>query len=156
MSCLSRICDQHFGVVSEIGVKEIPRRRFSWQDCGGEIMDGNKDEGLRCIRIAEEAIASGNKERALGFIKIARRLNRSLRVDELLTAWEEIDSGLPSSSSDEKRAGKVESVFGWVKHVDGLSGERNYAIEHVQLVRQINATKDYYRILGVDNASSAE
>ncbi|XP_038874732.1 chaperone protein dnaJ 49 [Benincasa hispida] len=119
-------------------------------------MDGNKDEALRCIRIAEEAIASGNKERALRFIKIARRLNQSLQVDELLTVCEEIGSGSPSSSFDEKRAGKVESASGSVKHVDGLSGERNYSIEHVQLIRQIKTTEDYYRILGVEKTSSAE
>lgn len=119
-------------------------------------MDGNKDEALRCIHIAEAAIASGNKARALRFIKIARRLNRSLQVDELLKACEEVDSGSPTSSSDEKRAGKVESVPGSAKHVEGLNGERNYTTEHVRLIRQINTTKDYYRILGVEKTSSAE
>lgn len=119
-------------------------------------MDGNKDEALRCIRIAEEAIASGNKERALKFIKIACRLNRSLEVDELLSACEEIDSKSPSSSSDGKRAGKVHSVSGSANHVDGLNGERNYSIENVQLIRQIKTAKDYYKILGVEKTSSAE
>jgi len=28
-------------------------------------MEGNKDEALRCIQIAKEAISSGNKSRAL-------------------------------------------------------------------------------------------
>ncbi|GFQ01579.1 chaperone protein Dnaj 49 [Phtheirospermum japonicum] len=42
-------------------------------------MDSNKGEALRCINIAKQAIVAGNKQRALKFLTIARRLNHDLR-----------------------------------------------------------------------------
>ena len=54
-------------------------------------MDSNKDEAIRCIAIAKEAIASGNKNCALKFIGIARRLDHNLPVDDLLDVCENLD-----------------------------------------------------------------
>lgn len=67
-------------------------------------MDGNKAEALICVWIAEEANASGNKERALKFIRIAQRLmNHNLFIDELLAVCEKLDSyGSIPSFLDEK------------------------------------------------------
>lgn len=122
-------------------------------------MDGNKDEALRCIRIAEEAIASGKKQRALKFIKIAQRLNDNLSVHEVLAACEKLgvgDSGPNVSSADEKRLDDQRSKPGLEKLGEGLSGERSYTEEHVELIRQIKRNKDYYAILGVERSCSVE
>ncbi|KAM0962716.1 hypothetical protein FF1_021957 [Malus domestica] len=119
-------------------------------------MEGNKDEALRCVRIAEEAIASGNKGRALKFIKIAQRLNHNLQVDELLAACEAINSGSSASSVDEKGAGEIRNEPGVEKLGCGLNGEVSYTEEHVQLVRKIKRNKDYYGILGVEKTCSVE
>ncbi|KAK8548732.1 hypothetical protein V6N12_061638 [Hibiscus sabdariffa] len=114
-------------------------------------MDSNKDEALRCVGIAEEAIASGNKNRALKFIKIAQRLNRTLSVDKLLDACENLDSGsIPVSSFDEKYVLNDENRGGSSKWDEGFDGERSYTEEHVQLIMQIKRNKDYYSILGVE------
>ncbi|KAK8585829.1 hypothetical protein V6N13_050799 [Hibiscus sabdariffa] len=120
-------------------------------------MDSNKDEALRCVRIAEEAIASGNKQRALKFIRIAQRLNRTLSVDKLLNACESLDSGsTPVSSVDEKCVLGDENKGGSSKLDEGFDGERSYTEEHVQLIRQIKRNKDYYSILGVEKACSVD
>ncbi|XWS53608.1 hypothetical protein CRYUN_Cryun10bG0015600 [Craigia yunnanensis] len=114
-------------------------------------MDGNKDEALRCVHIAEEAIASGNKERALEFIKMAQRLNHSLSVDQLLVAFENLDFGSsPVSPVDEKCVFTNGNKGGSSKLDEGFVGERSYTEEHVQLIRQIKRNKDYYSILGVE------
>ncbi|KAL0414746.1 UNVERIFIED_CONTAM: Chaperone protein dnaJ 49 [Sesamum radiatum] len=64
-------------------------------------MDSNKDEALRCINIAKEAISAGNKQRALKFLGIARRLNQNLPVDDLLAACENLDSSSSAGPSDD-------------------------------------------------------
>ncbi|XP_057772271.1 chaperone protein dnaJ 49 [Salvia miltiorrhiza] len=121
-------------------------------------MDSNKDEALRCINIAKEAIAAGNKQRAVKFIGIARRLNQSLSVDDLLAACENLDSSSSAGpSSNVKKASTVKTDQGAAANSDGISnGERNYTDEHVLLVRQIKTKKDYYAILGVEKSCSVE
>ncbi|XP_065863667.1 chaperone protein dnaJ 49 [Euphorbia lathyris] len=119
-------------------------------------MDGNKDEALRCVRIAEEAISSGNKVRALKFIKIAQRLNSNLSVDELIAACDKID--FSGSNSNPSSLG-VKSVDDEDKNRSpswGLNGERNYTEENVELIKQVKRNKDYYSILGVEKSCSAE
>ncbi|XWS14092.1 hypothetical protein CRYUN_Cryun36dG0093300 [Craigia yunnanensis] len=97
-------------------------------------MDGNKDEALRCVHIAEEAIASGNKERALKFIKIAQRLNHILFVDQLLAACENLALGSsPVSPVGEKCAFTNENKGGTSKLDEGFDGERSFTEEDVQL-----------------------
>ncbi|CAN1129769.1 Chaperone protein dnaJ 49 [Linum perenne] len=116
-------------------------------------MDGNKDEALRCISIAEEAIASGNKQRALRFIKFAQRLNRDLSVDELLSACEKLGSVSGRNFDDDKRSGKP---GGAGKLGEGSVGNRSYSEEHLQLIRQIVRTRDHYTILGVEKTCSVD
>lgn len=118
-------------------------------------MESNKDEALRCFRIAEQAIASENKERALKFIKIARRLNRDLSVDELLAACEKLgsgDSGLKRRIDD----GDDKKIKRPLKFDEDLNGERNCGQEDVELIRQIKRNQDYYEILGVERTSTVE
>ncbi|KAK9059150.1 hypothetical protein SSX86_021770 [Deinandra increscens subsp. villosa] len=116
-------------------------------------MDGNKDEAVKCIAIAKEAISSGNKERALKFIGIAQRLNHNLCVDDLLTACKNLDSANSSPSN-----GKSNVARNTVnpERVEGMSGEPNYTEEHVQVVRKIKRNTDYYEILGVGKGCSVE
>ncbi|MCD9645157.1 DnaJ, sub C member 18 [Datura stramonium] len=115
-------------------------------------MDGNKDEALRCISIAKEAIVSGNKKKAIKYIGIACRLNSKLDVKDLLAACENLDA---STSIPPSEIGDVSSE----KHVDGRvksDGERNYTEEHVHLVKQIKIKKDYYTILDLEKSCSVE
>ncbi|XP_057956930.1 chaperone protein dnaJ 49 [Malania oleifera] len=119
-------------------------------------MDGNKDEAIRCVRIAEEAIASGKKERALKFIGIAQRLNHNLSVGDLLAACEKLDSVSSASSVGQKCVELEKNEPAQTKLDEVSNGERNYSEEHVQLIKQIKVNKDYYAILGVEKTCSVE
>ncbi|AED95767.1 DnaJ heat shock amino-terminal domain protein (DUF1977) [Arabidopsis thaliana] len=113
-------------------------------------MDGNKDDASRCLRIAEDAIVSGDKERALKFINMAKRLNPSLSVDELVAACDNLDSVSRNSSVSEK-----------LKTMDGdddklETGKMKYTEENVDLVRNIIRNNDYYAILGLEKNCSVD
>ncbi|CAL1413238.1 unnamed protein product [Linum trigynum] len=118
-------------------------------------MDGNKDEALRCISIAEEAIAAGNKQRALRFIRFAQRLNRESSVDDLLAACEKLASADESKSRGSGSSNNPSRAGNW-NDEGSVGGDRSYSEENLQLIRQINRTKDYYAILSVGKSCSAD
>ncbi|KAK6930166.1 protein of unknown function DUF1977, DnaJ-like [Dillenia turbinata] len=119
-------------------------------------MYSNKDEALRCVNIAKEAITSGNKPRALKFIGIAQRLNGNLSVDDLLEACQHLD-GAPSTWSANQKPVNQESADPNSSKRDEVSNvECSYTEEHVQIVRQIKRNNDYYAILGVEKSCSVE
>ncbi|KAM7279395.1 hypothetical protein ACFE04_006529 [Oxalis oulophora] len=114
-------------------------------------MDGNKDEALRCVRIAKESITLGNKERAMKFIKIAQRLNHDIPVDDLLAACDNLDSGSTSPAPSSVCKNTVDEK----KH-ESLNGDGLYTEEHVHLIKMINRNHDYYAVLGVEKSCSVE
>ncbi|TKY72595.1 Chaperone protein dnaJ 49 [Spatholobus suberectus] len=114
-------------------------------------MEGNKDEALRCVRIAEEAIASGNKARALKFLRIAQRLNRDLPLQSLHDTCERLDSHSSSSAAAAAPAKSPARGGG-----EGLNGERSYTEENVNLIREIKGKSDYYAILGLEKSCTVE
>ncbi|CAM8924329.1 hypothetical protein QQ045_022932 [Rhodiola kirilowii] len=117
-------------------------------------MDSNKDEALRCISIAKEAIAAGNKKRALKFIGIASRLNSDLQVDGLIEACEKLESTSPTSTnrgSDSDLNGASSSRKDKV-----LNGERNYGEEQVHVIKEIRKNNDYYAVLGLKRSCTIE
>ncbi|KAK9086400.1 hypothetical protein Syun_028794 [Stephania yunnanensis] len=109
-------------------------------------MESNKDEALRCISIAKSAVASGDKQRALKFIKIALRLNGDIPVDELLASCENL---APPSSVDSRNAA---GVSGNSSSFEGCRNGENAKL----LVNEIKRTRDYYEILGVEKRCSVE
>lgn len=117
------------------------------------VMEGNKDEAIRCIQIAESAIASGDKQRALKFIKIAQRLNKDISVDGLLAICETLDS---KSSTSQDNKGKTGGQTSRESASSNGNLERTYTEEHVKMIREIRRNKDYYAILGVEKNSSVE
>ncbi|KAG9443800.1 hypothetical protein H6P81_015140 [Aristolochia fimbriata] len=121
-------------------------------------MDGNKDEALRCVKIAGAALASGDKQRALKFIKIAQRLDSSLPVHEILAACQNQESSPSSSAIDEKSSEQnVKESMPMPGNVpEPPNGAQNYSEEHINVVRDIKRQKDYYAILGVEKSCSVE
>ncbi|KAF3340663.1 chaperone protein dnaJ 49 [Carex littledalei] len=110
-------------------------------------MDGNKDEALRCIKIAESSLESGDKQRALKFVKIAIRLDPTISADYILSAIENPDTSKPIPHRENHHVSKG-------THQPETS--INYTEEQVRLVREIRMNMDYYAILGVEKTSSAE
>ncbi|GER46234.1 chaperone protein dnaJ [Striga asiatica] len=99
-------------------------------------MDSNKDEAVICINIVKEAIAVDNKQKALKFLGITRRLNQNLPIDDLLSTCENLD---PSSSSSNPSNGVKKNVpdekdeEASVNRDRFLNGERSYTEEHVHM-----------------------
>nr|GEX43777.1 chaperone protein DnaJ 49 [Tanacetum cinerariifolium] len=116
-------------------------------------MDGNKDDAVKCVDIAKEAIASGNKARAMKFIGMAQRLNHNLDVNDLLVACKNLDSANRGPSNGTMN--HVGSKYVCSTKAEG-NGEVNYTKENVQLVRKIKRNTDYYEILGVEKTCTGE
>ncbi|XP_047094348.1 chaperone protein dnaJ 49-like [Lolium rigidum] len=118
-------------------------------------MEGNKDEALRSVKLAEAALASGDRQRADKFIRIAQRLDPSLPIADLLTTTKKFD---PLASHDKTRRGGLCENQRTPKECAGpsSSAEKGYSDENVRVVRDIRKKKDYYAILGVERSSSLE
>ncbi|XP_052206458.1 chaperone protein dnaJ 49 [Diospyros lotus] len=112
------------------------------------MMNSNKDEALRCIAIAKEAISSGKRQCAVKFIAIARRLDPNLGVDDLLAAADNPESAFFSDYNDKKDVGSDEN--------DADSARIIYSEEQVQLIKKIQRCRDYYEILGLEKSCSME
>ena len=44
------------------------------------VMEGNRDESIKCIKIAQKCIAAGDREKAIKFLNKAQRLFPSQRA----------------------------------------------------------------------------
>lgn len=120
-------------------------------------MDGNKDEALRSVKLAETALASGDRQRAEKFIRIAQRLDPSLPIDDLLATAEKFDTLNGTACQDKSRRGQVRENPKTPKESVGPSNvDKGYTEENVRVVRDIRKNKDYYAILGVERSCSVE
>ncbi|XP_008789868.2 chaperone protein dnaJ 49 [Phoenix dactylifera] len=119
-------------------------------------MDGNKDEAVRCVKLAESALASGDKQRAFKFIRIARRLDHNLVLDDLLAACEKLDSSNSTAREEEIAVDQAHNDRNSSNASEASNGDRNYTEEHVTVIREIKRNKDYYAILGVEKSCSVE
>ncbi|KAI5640865.1 hypothetical protein M9H77_00167 [Catharanthus roseus] len=117
-------------------------------------MDGNKDEALKCLRIAKDSIES------------ARRLDPSIEIDDLLAKLNSSandSSGAneePSNSPKEPERGPRRRVSANGQSASPSSASSSasvaYTEEQVTVVREIKRKKDYYEILGLEKTCSVE
>nr|XP_016471786.1 PREDICTED: chaperone protein dnaJ 49-like [Nicotiana tabacum] len=115
-------------------------------------MDGNKDEAKKCLKIAEDSIQSGNRERALKFLNKARRLDPSLEIDHLLSQTDATSQSENPSSNIPTH--DFSSENGARRRVSGSGGSSvAYSEEQVTIVKEIKRKKDYYEILGLEKSS---
>ncbi|PFX26668.1 DnaJ-like subfamily B member 12 [Stylophora pistillata] len=116
-------------------------------------MDGNKDEALKCHRLAEKYLKEGNKERAFKFLHKAQKLYPSKEVEDLIERLSKngMSSGTKHDTRDENL--RHRATNGRTNH--SAPEEKNYTPEQVEAVKKIKKCKDYYEILGV-NKEAAE
>ncbi|MCD9643579.1 hypothetical protein HAX54_031180 [Datura stramonium] len=121
-------------------------------------MDGNKDEALKCLKIAQASIQSGNRERTLKFLNKARRLDPSLEIDDLFSQADAFqpENSPPnvSNSTDSPSSSSIPSESSGIRRRVSASG--SYTEEQVTIVREIKRKKDYYDILGLEKGCSVE
>lgn len=120
-------------------------------------MDGNKDEALRSVKLAQTALASGDRQRADKFIRIAQRLDPSLPIVDLLTTTKKFDPlNLNGTACEDKIRRGHENLKTPKECVGPSNVDKGYTEENVRVIRDIRKNKDYYAILGVERTCSLE
>lgn len=124
------------------------------------MMEGNKDEAIRCLKIGRDALDSGDRVRALKFVAKARRLDPSLSVDDILADIEGKSGGdsTNGSSFDPLKDMNKGSLNSGTRRRGASSGTASvaYSEEQDSIVREIKRKKDYYEILGVERSCSVD
>jgi DnaJ family protein B protein 12 len=113
------------------------------------VMDSNKDEGLKCLRIGRAAMEAGDKGRALKFLKMAQRLYPSAEVEEVLTNLNETkreEASAEKDSTSDKQAKNSEQTNNF-HPLNSTSSAADVSAEHIEIVQRVRRTKDYYQIL---------
>ncbi|CAA0840395.1 Heat shock protein DnaJ- N-terminal with domain of unknown function (DUF1977 [Striga hermonthica] len=113
-------------------------------------MDGNKDEAVKCLKIAKDSIRSGDRTRAQKFLNKARRLDPSIDTDVLLS---DLDSNNETPEDNRVHRRKVPTP---ATGPSSSSSSAGYTEEQVAVVKAIKRKKDYYEILGLEKSCSAE
>ncbi|CAK9237973.1 unnamed protein product [Sphagnum troendelagicum] len=110
-------------------------------------MDSNKDEAAKCMRIGRAAIEAGDKQRALRFLSIAKRLYPSPQVDALISSLHEengqqgaddmeTDVAVGGEESGQRSGGQREqNVFINGKHQNGY---RNSSASTAEAYRKLS------------------
>ncbi|KAL0340576.1 UNVERIFIED_CONTAM: Chaperone protein dnaJ 49 [Sesamum radiatum] len=126
-------------------------------------MDGNKDEALKCLQIAKNAIESGDRTRALKFLNKARRLDPSIEIDDLLLNLnasqpedKKTDESTNENPSKPSQNGPRRRVPAGPSSSSSSTTSATYTEEQVTVVREIKRKKDYYEILGLEKSCTAE
>nr|GEY00831.1 hypothetical protein [Tanacetum cinerariifolium] len=119
------------------------------------IMDGNKDEALRCLNIGKDALGLGDRNKALKFMLKAKKLDPSLEIDDLLSSLES-DDGPKESPSVSGPVRPENGVRRRVPEAGSSSGVGGYGEDQVTIVSEIKRKKDYYEILGLEKSCSVE
>ncbi|GBP63666.1 DnaJ homolog subfamily B member 12 [Eumeta japonica] len=112
-------------------------------------IEGNKDEAERCIDIAQNAISSGNFEKAERFLLKAERLYPTAKAKELLTHVRTASSQTPSSSKKTPPGSPGRDDVRKRKTPSHQPQQREYTSDQLEAVKRIKKCKDYYEILGV-------
>ncbi|KAG8085308.1 hypothetical protein GUJ93_ZPchr0010g9739 [Zizania palustris] len=85
------------------------------------VMDGNKDEALRSIKLAETALASGDRQQAENFIRNAQRLEPSLPIDDMLATAKKFDTLNGAACQHKGRRGEACEILNLSKESVGPS-----------------------------------
>jgi DnaJ family protein B protein 12 len=123
----------------------------------------NREEALRCLSIAQEAISAGNFTRAEKFVRKSISLHETEQAQRLLVVIESqvnestsTASSNPAAESDLRQRGGSAKAKSTSKPVLDEPEQRNYTPDQLEAVRRVKKQKvtDYYGILGVAKEAS--
>ncbi|XP_013105868.1 dnaJ homolog subfamily B member 12 [Stomoxys calcitrans] len=117
------------------------------------VHEGNKDEAMRCIDIAVQALTEGKLEKAEKFLLKAEKLFPTPKAKALLSKVKSFPSNSGSSASSSQREEDTDGVRKR-KNSDSRSAEPTYTSDQLEAVRKVKKCKDYYEILGVTKTST--
>ncbi|XP_073840789.1 dnaJ homolog subfamily B member 12 [Musca autumnalis] len=120
------------------------------------VIEGNKDEAMRCIDIAVQALTEGKLEKAEKFLLKAEKLFPTEKAKTLLSKVKSFPSnGGSAGGSSSNRGGESEpDGVRKRKNSDSRNAEPDYTAEQMEAVRKVKKCKDYYEILGVTKTST--
>ncbi|XP_028325365.1 dnaJ homolog subfamily B member 12a [Gouania willdenowi] len=124
-------------------------------------MDSNKDEAEHCIKIARNALSSGQSDKARKFLEKAQRLFPTKQAQTLLESL--TLNGKPPGENGchvngeeptmRHRGGRQEAE---TPPHGAAETSKTYTAEQQEAVRKIKSCKDYYQILGVEKTASED
>ncbi|XP_046364977.1 dnaJ homolog subfamily B member 14-like [Haliotis rufescens] len=121
-------------------------------------MDGNKDESIRCVNIAQKYIAVGENEKAIKFLNKALRLYPLEKAKVLLNDLQNNDGSRGGEPPPKNAEGMRQRPRGGSDQKEKVENKENepadYTQEQLQLVKRIKKCKDYYEILGVSKEAT--
>ncbi|XP_050517392.1 dnaJ homolog subfamily B member 12 [Diabrotica virgifera virgifera] len=105
-------------------------------------MEGNKDEALRCVDLAEKFIQEKNRQKAEKYLNKAEKLFPTDKAKDLLLKINLMAPSNPETTQPRRRVTTQKSEEKENKAPD-------YTPEQEEAVKRIKKCKDYYEILGV-------
>lgn len=112
-------------------------------------MDGNKEEGYRCIELAMNYMKQGDRAKAKRFLLKAEKLYPTDKAKELLEVVNEgEDDETHHSHAEEKRSEGPTVHQRRPAAAEPETSSKDYTSDQVEAVRKIKQCKDYYEILG--------
>lgn len=124
-------------------------------------MESNKDEALKCLTIAKNALSLGDYAKALRFTEKSIRLFPTTQGEQLLSLVKKQSAEPPkkptSSSSPTASASSSTSTQRrqTTTTTEPPASERKYTTEQLRAVKTILACgKDYYKVLSVERSAS--
>jgi len=113
-------------------------------------MDGNKEEGLRCIELATSYMKLGNKLKAKRFLIKAERLYPTEKAKELLEFLSDgdDDENSPEPNDQDEKKSQEETEFRQRKTADPEPSQE-FSKDQLDAVKKVKVCRDYYEILGV-------
>ncbi|XP_027046655.1 dnaJ homolog subfamily B member 1-like [Pocillopora damicornis] len=97
-------------------------------------MDGNKDEALRCRRLADNYLKDGNKERAFKFLHKAQKLYPSKEVEDLIESLSK--NGMSTGAKHETRDENLRHRTANGSATHSAPEEKNYTPEQAEAVKK--------------------
>ncbi|XP_002122467.2 dnaJ homolog subfamily B member 14-like [Ciona intestinalis] len=119
-------------------------------------MEGNKEDAIKCYRIARAAFDSGDYSKARKFANKSSRLYPTKNNSDLLNKITDVHT---NRAKENKKASNGSMPDFSTLHGSSASTESKptaptFTAEQMNLVKRINSCKDYYDILGVSKEAS--
>ncbi|XP_059619095.1 dnaJ homolog subfamily B member 12 [Phlebotomus argentipes] len=112
-------------------------------------MESNRDEALRCVDIARNALAEGKLDRAEKFLQKAERLYQTKDAKELLEKLKGCNKENQPSAEENTGPYKRHEKKSTSNADSAKSTEVEYTSDQLEAVKKVKKCKDYYEVLGV-------
>lgn len=120
-------------------------------------MESNKDEALKCLTIAKNALSLGDYAKALRFTEKSIRLFPTTQGEQLLSLVKKQSAEPPKKPASSSPTASASSSTSTQRRqtAEPPVTERKYTTEQLRAVKTILACgKDYYKVLSVERSAS--